>query len=521
MINENSLKLMENPLREGKRIGRAPEPVAMVIFGATGDLTARKLVPALFSLAVENRLPPNFRVIGFARTPWTHEEFREEMRKGVKEHGRYDPEKDRAVWDSFARNFYFVPGNFRDDADFAKIDDLLHQQHRDLEIPDNRVYYLAAPPQFFDDIVTNLGAAKMAENTHDGWRRIVIEKPFGHDLESAHQLNRMLHNVFDEKQVYRIDHYLGKETVQNILVFRFANAIWEPIWNRNLVDHVQISVAESIGIEDRADYYDKAGIVRDIFQNHIMQLLTLVAMEPPVAFQADAIRDEKVKVLRAMHPIPIDQVRLDSVRAQYAPGVVEGKRVTGYLDEEDVPNTSTTPTYAALKMNIDNWRWQDVPFYLRSGKRMPTRATEISIHFKQPPHLLFEDDSDEDAELRPNVLAIRVQPDEGIALRFEVKAPGYGTQQRSVTMDFRYGISFGTTSLPDAYERLLLDVMLGDATLFAREDEIERAWELIDPLLQAWETDAAPPLERYEAGTWGPVGADQLMQTAGRHWRRL
>lgn len=511
----------ENPLREGNRLGRVPEPLAVVIFGATGDLTGRKLVPALFSLAVENRLPQHFRVVGFARTKWSHDEFRQKMREAVEEHGRYDLKENERVWESFAQNFFYIAGNFNEAKDFKAIDDLLKEQAEEHKVPDNRTYYLAAPPQFFDDIVSNLGANEMAAESEDGYRRIIIEKPFGNDLASARELNQILHRVFRERQVYRIDHYLGKETVQNLLAFRFANAIWEPIWNRNLVDHVQISVAEAIGIEDRAGYYDQAGIIRDIFQNHIMQLLSLVAMEPPVRFEAEAIRDEKVKVLMAMQPIPAEAIPTETVRAQYAGGVVDGQRVSSYLEEDKVPNTSTTATYAAIRWHIDNWRWQGVPFYLRSGKRMPTRATEISIHFKRPPHLLFDQETDPDGDLRPNVLAIRVQPDEGIALRFEVKVPGQGMQRRSVTMDFRYGTSFGTTSLPDAYERLLLDAMLGDPTLFARSDEIERAWELVDPLLEAWQGENAPPLEQYEAGTWGPEGAEKLMQVDDRHWRRL
>jgi glucose-6-phosphate 1-dehydrogenase len=498
-----------------------PDPTAMVIFGATGDLTSRKLMPALFSLAVENRLAPHFRVVGFSRTPWTDDDFRTEMRRAVEEHGRYTVSENEVIWENFARNFIYIPGDFAEVDSFRKLDTALSEQADEQGIPDNRLYYLAAPPQFFDDIVSNLGIVGMADPSDERWRRIIIEKPFGHDLQSAKHLNHMLHRVFREEQAYRIDHYLGKETVQNLLVLRFDNAIWEPIWNRNLVDHVQISVAESIGIEDRAAYYDQAGIIRDIFQNHIMQLLTLVAMEPPVAFEANAIRDEKVKVLRAMKPIPLERITHDTVRAQYGAGVIDGKRVPAYLREDDVPSQSRTATYAALKWHIDNWRWQGVPFYLRSGKRMPTRASEISIHFKRPPHMLFDPSSDLDGDLRPNVLAIRIQPDEGIAVRFEVKVPGQGMDRRSVTMDFRYGTSFGAASLPDAYERLLLDAMLGDPTLFARSDEIECAWDLIDPLLHAWHEDGIPPLETYEAGTWGPAAADRLLQRDDRQWRRL
>lgn len=520
-MSSNEQPTLVNPLRDGARLGRLAEPVAMVIFGATGDLTARKLVPALFMLAQENRLPGSFLVAGFSRTPWSHEEFRQKMHEAVGEFGRH-PIENEAVWESFAQNLYYVPGDFSRREDFESLDKLLRNQAEQRGAPDNRLYYLAAPPQFFDDIVGNLGVTEMARNTGTGWRRVVIEKPFGHDLDSACALNKQLHGVFDEKQVYRIDHYLGKETVQNILVLRFANAIFEPIWNRHYVDHVQISVAESVGVEDRAGYYDQAGVVRDIFQNHLFQLLTLVAMEPPVAFEADAIRDEKVKILRAMQPMGPDDVYRQTVRGQYAAGVIDGKRVPGYRDEEKVPAESQTATYGAIQWCIDNWRWQGVPFYLRSGKRMVLRSTEVSVHFKSPPHLLFGTaDADDEPGLRPNVLAIRIQPDEGIALRFEVKAPGLGMERRSVTMDFRYGSSFGTTSLPEAYERLLLDAMLGDATLFARSDEIERAWALIDPVLRVWESEGAPPLEMYEAGTWGPPSAAAMMEQDGRGWRRL
>ncbi len=521
MVETTEVQVQSNPLREGARIGRHLEPVAVVIFGATGDLTARKLIPALYSLAVENRLPARFLVVGMSRTPWSHDEFRQKMKLAVEEFGRH-PLDGNTLWGSFAQNLFYVPGNFAERADFEKLNAFLAERAEQTGSPDNRIYYLAAPPQFFDDIVGNLGAAKMAADREGAWRRIVIEKPFGQDLKTAQALNHQLHNIFSEKQVYRIDHYLGKETVQNLLVLRFANAIFEPLWNRHYVDHVQISVAESVGIGDRAGYYDEAGIIRDIFQNHIFQLLTLTAMEPPVAFEADAIRDEKVKVLRAMRPLSPGDVLHQTVRGQYGPGVVDGQRVPGYLGESKVPEGSQTATYAALKWYIDNWRWQGVPFYMRSGKRMALRSTEVSIHFKSPPHLLFGfEDVDEEPGLRPNVLAVRIQPNEGITLRFEVKAPGQGIQRRPVTMDFRYGTSFGTASLPDAYERLLLDAMAGDATLFARSDEIEQAWALVDPVLEVWQTDQAPSLEPYEAGAWGPDGATRLMQQDGRQWRRL
>lgn len=507
---------MDNPLAGGSRIGHEVEPVTLVIFGATGDLNKRKLMPALFSLAHDDRLPSNLRIVGFSRTPWSHEEFRQHMHDAVKEFGRVEITEE-SLWDTFAANLYYVPGNFKEPDSFATLDQFIAENTGQTGMPDNRLYYLAAPPHFFDDIIENLGRTSMAaEGAH--WRRLIVEKPFGSDLDSAMELNRTLHAVFAEKQVYRIDHYLGKETVQNLLVLRFANTIFEPIWNRQYVDHVQISVAESVGVGTRADFYDQAGVIRDIFQNHILQVLTLVAMEPPIAFEAGAIRDEKVKVLRAMDGITDDNVESRTVRARYASGVMDGERVPGYLDEPNVPASSTTATFAALDWRIDNWRWQGVPFYVRSGKRLAKRVTEVSIHFKQPPFLLFGGAADASQE---NVLVIRIQPDEGISLRFEVKVPGQGVQRRSVRMDFRYGASFGTASLPDAYERLLLDAMLGDATLFARSDEIEHAWRLIDPLLNAWQETEKPPLELYEAGTWGPPGADRLLNATGRKWRRL
>ncbi len=510
-----------NPLYDGRRLDRPPEPTALVIFGATGDLTSRKLVPALYSLAVENRLPANYQIVGFSRSPWSHDEFRTHLRAGALAFSRY-PGQDSPLWDAFAQNLFYVSGHFGAAGDFERLDTFLAEQARLRGTPDNRLYYLAAPPQFFEAIVESLGHMKMGHDDSGGWRRIIIEKPFGHDLGTARALNRRLQQVFHERQIYRIDHYLGKETVQNLLVLRFANAIFEPIWNRNYIDHVQISVAEAVGIGNRAGFYDQAGVIRDIFQNHLLQLLTLVAMEPPVAFEADAVRDEKVKVLRAMQVMSTEETQVSGVRAQYTTGVIDGERVPAYVDEPNVPPTSQTPTYAALKWYVDNWRWQGVPFYVRSGKRLVARATEISIHFKCPPYLLFGNvDRPHDGDLRPNVLAMRIQPDEGIAVRFEVKVPGQGMDRRSVAMDFRYGTSFGTATLPDAYERLLLDAMLGDATLFTRSDEIEHAWALIDPLLAVWESEQAPPLERYEAGTWGPDAADRLIEQDGRQWRRL
>ena len=509
---------LKNPLRAGTRVGQRIDPVSVVIFGATGDLTHRKLVPALFSLAQEGQLPADFNIIGFARRPWSHDDFRQKMLEGVREFSRVPLEND-SDWERFAHDLYYVRGHFTEPEEYQGLDQFLTQQAQQSNSPDNRLYYLAAPPQFYADIIANLGQAGMTHDSEAGWRRIVVEKPFGHDLASATALNEVAHNALGEHQMYRIDHYLGKETVQNILVLRFANAIFEPIWNRRYVDHVQISVAESVGVGSRAGYYDQAGVVRDIFQNHIFQILTLIAMEPPIAFEANAIRDEKVKVLRAMRPMDRQHILEDTVRAQYSAGVVEGEHVPGYCEAPKVAEDSQTATYAAFKWYVDNWRWQGVPFYMRSGKRLVTRATEVSIHFKRPPHMLFDASSEE--RMRANVLTLRVQPDEGIALRFETKVPGQGIVQRAVTMEFSYGASFGTDSSPDAYERLLLDAMRGDATLFARHDEIEWAWKLIDPVIEGWQNSEAPPLETYEAGTWGPDAADALLARDGRQWRRL
>ncbi len=510
----------DNPLHDGNRITRPPEPITLVIFGATGDLTARKLLPAVFALAHQGLLPNQYHVVGFARRDWSHETFRDNMKQAISVHGRITPHGEHAsVWEDFASNLFYVQGNFNDESSFEKLDEFLSERADELGVPDNRLYYLSAPPSFYDELVMCLGQSGMAADSDGGWRRIIIEKPFGHDLTSAQALNKTVNNVFNEQQVYRIDHYLGKETVQNILVMRFANAIYEPIWNRRYVDHVQISATETVGVGGRAGFYDEAGVVRDIFQNHILQVLSLIAMEPPIAFEADAIRDEKVKVLRAIRPVQPEEIPGATVRAQYGPGTIQGNVIPGYRDEDKVPSDSTTPTYAAFKWRIDNWRWQGVPFFVRAGKRLAARATEVSIHFKAPPHMMFDQHNGE--ELKSNVLALRIQPDEGISQRFEVKLPGQGMQRRSVTMDFRYRTSFGINEPPEAYERLLLDAMLGDATLFTRRDEIERAWALIDPILEGWQSEDTPPLETYEAGSWGPEGADNLIKSTGRSWHRL
>jgi len=467
------------------------------------------------------QLSSMFNIVGFARRDWSHEHLRDQMYQAVKTHGRHEPgDPGDPMWEGFSSNLFYVQGGFGDEDRYRALDRFLKDKAAEKSMPDNRLYYLAAPPGWYEAIVQNIGAANMAQDSDSGWRRIIIEKPFGSDLESACELNAVIHRVFQEKQVFRIDHYLGKETVQNILVMRFANAIFEPIWNRRYVDHVQISMVETSGVEGRAEFYNSAGILRDIFQNHLFQLMTLIAMEPPVAFEADAIRDEKVKILRALRSIREEEVDQFTARGQYTAGTIDGEAVPGFCELEGIPSDSQTATFAAIKLFVENWRWQGVPFYLRSGKRLPNRVTEVSVHFKSPPHLLFAPQQGD--ELRSNVLALRIQPDEGISLKFETKVPGQGEVRRPVTMDFRYQTSFGIVEPPDAYERLLLDALLGDATLFTRSDEIEWAWRHIDPILTGWKQgDSPPPLEEYEAGTWGTDGGRQLIERDDRQWRRL
>lgn len=507
----------ENPLREGMERERTPEPCVMVIFGASGDLTSRKLLPAIYNLAREHYLPGGFSLVGFARTPMTNEQFRQEMFDAVQEFSRNKP-VSQPVWDSFSQGIFYQAADYGDPAAYEKLGELLGQIDRERGTMGNRVFYLATPPGVYSTIVQQLGSSGLAKPASgDSWVRIIIEKPFGRDLESAHALNQLVGQVFAEDQIYRIDHYLGKETVQNILVFRFANGIFEPIWNRRYIDHVQITVSETIGMEGRGGYYDESGTIRDMVQNHMMQILALICMEPPIAMGANAVRDEKVKVLHAIRPIQPDQVLEFTVRGQYGPGVIGGKQVTGYRQEKGVKPNSLTETYVAIKLFVDNWRWAGVPIYLRSGKRLPKRVSEVAIQFKQAPLLLFK--NSRMTGLDPNILTLRLQPDEGISLKFGAKIPGQTIQILPVNMDFRYGSSFGVEP-PDAYERLLLDCMLGEATLFTRSDEVEVAWAFVTRILQGWQQHPPEAFPNYPAGTWGPERANQFIEAEGRTWRR-
>jgi glucose-6-phosphate 1-dehydrogenase len=506
-----------NPLREGLRLERVPDPSVLVLFGATGDLAHRKVIPALYHLWRTNLLPHEFVLLAIGRRDYDDETLRTELRASLEKYSRVLP-LDEAAWRSFASRIRYRKLDFANPEDYDGLVEVLDAIDQEQGSRGNHLYYLATQPSAFAEIVAQLGRVGLDHERHEGgWRRIVIEKPFGHDLQSAIRLNREVGKVFRESQVYRIDHYLGKETVRNLLVFRFGNGIFEPIWNRRHIDHIQITVAESIGVENRGAFYEETGASRDFLQNHLLQLMSLVAMEPPATFDADALRDEKVKVIRAIGELSPEQIETDVVRGQYGPGWVAGKPVPGYRQEPEVDPESETETYIAARFEVDDWRWSGVPFYLRTGKRLPKRATEIAVQFKEVPHRLFRD-SGSDPE--PNLLAMRIQPDEGIMLRFGAKVPGLGIDVRSVTMDFTYGSAF-TVDSPDAYETLILDALLGDASLFTRADEVEGAWARVTPIIESWVDAPRPEFPNYEAGTWGPEAADELLAREGRKWRRI
>ncbi len=508
-----ALAQRSNPLRDprDRRLPRVPDPCALVVFGVTGDLATKKLIPAIYDLANRGLLPPGFVLLGFARRDWGHGDFAELARTSAESHARTEFREE--VWKRLADSIRFVPGSFDDDDAF----DRLHQQLIDLEhshgISGNAAFYLSIPPPAFPAVLKQMERTGMASNEQSGgWRRVVVEKPFGHDLKSARELNALVDNVFTANDVFRIDHYLGKETVQNLLALRFANTLFEPIWNSNFVDSVQFTMAEDVGIGGRAGFYDSAGAARDVLQNHLMQLLALTAMEEPVSFEADALRAEKVKVLGAVS-IP-DDLEHDAIRGQYEQGWLAGQRVPGYLEEHGVPEGSTTETYAAVRLGVETRRWAGVPFYLRTGKRLPRRVTEIAVSFKRAPHLPFE--ATDTTELGQNQLVVRVQPDEGVTLRFGSKVPGTLMEVRDVSMDFLYGEAF-TEGSPEAYERLILDVLIGDQSLFPRNAEVEHSWRVIDPLEEFW---AGKKPHLYRAGEWGPRAADEMLAREGRSWRR-
>jgi glucose-6-phosphate 1-dehydrogenase len=505
--------MSSNPLHDNLRIEPAPGATTLVIFGASGDLTRRKLLPAIYQLSRGERLPAKFAVVGVARTPHTDEEFREEFRASIRDSAG---EGSEDVARSLQTRMFYLAGDLAD-ADLYK---RLSERLRTME-SDGVLYYLAIPPEAYANVVEQLGAAGLAGTPERGWRRIIVEKPFGRDLQSARELNAILHRHFPEEQIFRIDHYLGKETVQNLMVFRFANGMFEPIWNRRYIDHVQITAAETVGVERRAGYYEGAGALRDMVQNHLLQLLSLVAMEPPAAFTAASVRDRKMDALQSVQPLIGDAAERPAapvVRAQYAAGWVAGREVPGYREEPGVAEASTTETYVALRLQLDSWRWAGVPFYVRTGKRLPKRTTEIAIQFRRPPLQIFRRVSP--TPVAPNLLIVNVQPDEGISVRFEAKLPGTRMQLAPVMMNFRYGTTFGG-EVPEAYETLLLDAMLGDTTLFARHDFVEAAWALITPVLEAWRGENARAIPTYESGEWGPAEADAFIEADGRRWRTL
>ena len=509
----------QNPLEDQITASKKAEPCILVIFGATVDLTSRKLLPALYNLSREGQLPSHFACVGFARRPKDHAKFRQEMHDAISNFSRVKPIEE-TLWHSFTNQIFYHQSNFDDDHGYDALRKFLDDLDKKFDTKGNRVFYLSTQPSFFPTIIQKLGEHHLIYDTtkeKKKWSRVIIEKPFGHDYGSAVELQNFVMNHLGENQIYRIDHYLGKETVQNLMVFRFANSIFESFWNNQYIDHIQITVGEEIGIGTRGTFFEEAGIIRDIVQNHMMQLLSLVAMEPPSSLDADAIRDEKVKVLQAIRPVDLKHFNEFVVRGQYGPGFIDGKNVNGYREERNVDHNSPIETYTAIQLFIDNWRWANVPFYLRAGKRLPKRATEIAVVFKKVPGILF---SKGKQKLEQNVLAIRIQPDEGISLRINCKVPGTSSPIQPVKMDFRYGSYFGLTP-PEAYERLIYDCMLGDGTLFARGDEVLASWKFISPILNRWHESAPSDFPNYKSGSWGPKAADAMLERDGRAWRLI
>jgi len=502
-----------NPLRDpqDRRLPRIAGPCSIVIFGVTGDLSRKKLMPAVYDLANRGLLPPGFSLVGFARRDWAHQDFAQIVHDAVKEHAR-TPFREE-VWDQLSEGFRFVPGDFSDDDAFENLRRTIDELDEVRGTGGNHAFYLSIPPRFFPDVIGQLKQHGLAEAEGEAWRRVVVEKPFGHDLTSARELNDVISQVFPPEAVFRIDHYLGKETVQNILAFRFANSMFEPVWNANYVDHVQITMAEDIGIGGRAGYYDGIGAARDVIQNHLLQLMALIAMEDPISFDAKSLRSEKQKVLAAV-ALPEDLGR-HTARGQYAAGWAGGVKVGGYLDEKDISSTSKTETYAAIRLEVGTRRWGGVPFYLRTGKRLGRRVTEVAVQFKRAPHLPFTHTQTED--LGHNALVMRIQPDEGTTMRFGAKVPGTAMEIRDVNMDFAYGGAFVESS-PEAYERLILDVLLGDPPLFPQHEEVELSWQILDPIMEHWAQQGQP--EAYPSGTWGPQSAWDMLVRDGRTWRR-
>jgi glucose-6-phosphate 1-dehydrogenase len=507
-----------NPFQDPIRFERRVRPCVLVIFGANGDLTKRKLLPALYRLAYEHRLPPGFAVVGNSRTEMSHEQFREKMRESVQKFIEETPFEEK-IWNDLATGLFYESGDLKDPACYDRIRLRLEEIEASRQTGGNVLFYLSTQPSHYKSVIEGLGGSRLAQVAEGAWRRIVVEKPFGHDLVSAGELDHCIQRVFPEESIYRIDHYLGKETVQNILAFRFGNGIFEPLWNRNYVSSVQITAAEAIGVEGRGAYYQEAGALRDMIQNHMLQIMATVAMEPPGAFEAQTVRDERAKLLRSIRRFSADEVKLNSVAGQYGPGSVGGKSLPGFRQEPGVSAEAQTDTYAAVTFEVDNWRWAGVPFYIRSGKRLAKRITDIAIQFHSAPHSVFagSGSSDGGSWAGPNLLVLRVQPEEGISLRFLSKLPGSGMKLRPVEMDFKYGSSFGMRS-PAAYETLLVDALTGDATLYTRRDMVEASWEAVQPVIDVWGNSKAD-FPNYEAGSWGPAASDEMLARRGHVWR--